>query len=782
MPRLSVIVLTVLIAPLAALLLFVRQAPVQAADKPAAGEEFTRHVQPFVAKHCIACHNDKKKRADLSLTKYTDDLSLLKDQKRWESIVKIVQSGEMPPEDRPRPKADEITAFVKGVDGAFARAAKQAGRDPGRVTIRRLNRVEYANTIRDLVGVPFNPAEDFPADDVGYGFDNIGDVLSLSPILMERYLAAAEAIVTSAVLTEKPTPPSRRVAATFLAPRSPVREPRVRSLYKKGDAVYAQSPAWPALEEDGEYIIRIRGTALPDGDKPARFAITDNGQEIKTVEVAKGATFAPGRPPLFEMRLSLKKGEHRVGVQMLSDFKAPEQPEVPGQGRPIRSPGVHVFQIELEGPLDFWPSSHRRIMACSPDKPKREQAREILTRFASKAYRRPVEPSDVERLLKLMDVAQARGEKWEAGIQLALQAVLTSPKFLFRVELDDRPDSKDPHPIDEYHLASRLSYFLWSSMPDDELFGLAAKKQLSSQLDAQVKRMLADPKARALTENFAVQWLQLRNLKTFAPDPKLFPNFDERLRAAMQKETELFFDAVLREDRSILDLLDADFTFVNGRLARHYGIDGVYGDTFRRVKLTDGKRGGILTQASVLTVTSNPTRTSPVKRGKWVMEQILGTPPPEPPPNAPPLPNDEKSQLTGSLRQRMEQHRKDPNCAVCHEHMDALGFAFENYDAVGTFRTKDGSFPIDPSGTLIGGLSFKGPQELKAILKGKKELFARCLTEKMLTYALGRGLEYYDRPTVDAIVAALERNDYRFSTLITEITRSDPFRLRRGKE
>jgi hypothetical protein len=294
--------------------------------------------------------------------------------------------------------------------------------------------------------------------------------------------------------------------------------------------------------------------------------------------------------------------------------------------------------------------------------------------------------------------------------------------------------------------------------------------------------MRADPKARALTENFAVQWLQLRNLKAFAPDPKLFPNFDERLRAAMQKETELFFDAVLREDRSILDLLDADFTFLNGRLARHYGIDGVYGDNFRRVKLTDGKRGGILTQASVLTVTSNPTRTSPVKRGKWVMEQILGTPPPEPPPNVPPLAADDKAQLTGSLRQRMEQHRKDPSCAVCHEHMDSLGFAFENYDAVGAFRTKDGNFPIDPSGTLLGGLTFKGPQELKAILKGKKELFARCLTEKMLTYALGRGLEYYDRPTVEAIVAALGRNDYRFSTLITEITRSDPFRLRRGRE
>ena len=418
--------------------------------------------------------------------------------------------------------------------------------------------------------------------------------------------------------------------------------------------------------------------------------------------------------------------------------------------------------------------------------------------FATQAYRRPATKDEVERLAKLVEGAEKGGEKWEAGIRLALEAVLVSPKFLFRVELDDRPDSAGPHSIDEYQLASRLSYFLWSTMPDEELFALAGKKQLTANLDAQVRRMLKDPKAKALVENFALQWLQLRPLKNFSPDPKLFPSFDDRLRSAMFRETELFFDAIMREDRSILELIDADFTFLNERLADLYGIADINGnrtgqkpdrpagrrirgEQFVRVQLQGGERGGLLTQASVLAVTSNPTRTSPVKRGRWVLEQLLGTPPPPPPPNVPPL-DDKKRQLTGSLRERMTQHRADPACANCHARMDPIGFGFENYNAIGAFRTKDDGFAIDPSGTLPGGQSFQGPAELKRILKGKKELFSRCLTEKMMTYALGRGLEYYDRPTIDRINAALAKEDYRFSTLVAEIVKSDAFRLRRGKD
>ncbi len=394
-----------------------------------------------------------------------------------------------------------------------------------------------------------------------------------------------------------------------------------------------------------------------------------------------------------------------------------------------------------------------------------------------------------------MRQVEKNGDKWEAGVQLALQAVLCSPKFLFRVELDDRPDSPAAHPLTDYQLASRLSYFLWNTMPDDELFALAAKNELHRNLDAQVRRMLKDEKASSLTESFLTQWLQLRLLKNVSPDKKLFPDFDEPLRAAMLKETQLCFDAIVREDRSILELIDSNYTYLNERLGRHYGITDTNGngwprkgkpgdflprDKFVKVTLQDRQRGGVLTQASVLTITSNPTRTSPVKRGKWVLEQILGTPPPPPPPNVPEL--EEKGQLTGSLRERMEQHRKNVACANCHARMDPMGFAFENFDAIGKFRSKDGNFAIDPSGTLPSGQSFKGPGELKQILLSKKDLFTRALAEKLLTYALGRGLEYYDKPAVDRIVAQVAKSDYRFSALVVEITRSDPFRMRRGKD
>jgi hypothetical protein len=446
-------------------------------------------------------------------------------------------------------------------------------------------------------------------------------------------------------------------------------------------------------------------------------------------------------------------------------------------------------------------------MACDATKPKREQAREILTRFASKAYRRPATKEEVERLLKFVDMAEKNKEKWEAGVQLAMQAVLCSPKFLFRVELDHRPDSADAHPIDEFQLASRLSYFLWSTMPDDVLLDLAAKKELHKNIKPQVERMLKDKKSYALVENFATQWLQLRLLKNHNPDAKLFPDFDDSLRNAMYKETELFFEAILREDRSILDLIDSNFSFMNARLARHYGIADTNGnrvgekpitkagtpfgggfgkfgkkqsEEFKRVTFADNERGGLLTHASILTITSNPTRTSPVKRGKWVLEQILGTPPPPPPPDVPEL--EEKGQLKGTLRERMEQHRKNVTCANCHNRMDPPGFAFENYNAIGKFRTKDNDGMIDPSGVLPDGQKFKGPKELKQLLMGKKDLFARALAEKMMVYSIGRGLEYYDKRAIDSIVAALAKNDFRFSTLIIETATSDPFRMRRGKD
>jgi hypothetical protein len=741
----------------------------------------------FLQKHCLHCHGEKAPKAGLALHRFRDEASVLRGRRTWEDVLEKVRSGEMPPKGRPRPPAAEVDSFVGVVEGLFARADRQARPDPGRVTVRRLNRTEYNNTIRDLVGVDFQPAEDFPSDDVGHGFDNIGDVLTVSPVLLERYLAAAEGILQRAIVVGgPPAPPRRPVAAQFLLPHPKEREPRFRTLKDRDElfTVYRLSAA-------GQYRLRLRGWGQQAGDEPPKAALLLDGREVHSAAV----TAVQGKPGEYESAvLNLTPGEHRAVIRLVNPFSDSKSSDKEKASRTLS-----VQRLELEGPLDTYPASHKRLMACTPRRPRREQTREILARFAGRAYRRQAADAEVERLVQIADAAQARGDKWEAGIQLAMQAVLVSPKFLFRLELDDRPDSPEPHPLDEYQLACRLSYFLWSSMPDDELFALAGKNALAANLEAQVRRMLRDDRARALVDNFALQWLQLRRLKVAAPDPRMFPGFNEKLRAAMLEETRLFVGAVFREDRSVLDLIDADFTFLNEPLAHLYGIadtngnpaghkpvrpggEPISGEQFRRVSLADGQRGGLLTQASVLTVTSNPTRTSPVKRGRWVLEQILGTPPPPPPPDVPELPDNAKAALSGSLRQRMEQHRAKASCANCHTRMDALGFAFENFDAIGAFRTRDGDFPIDPSGALPGGRSFRGPADLKAILKEKKDLFGRCLAEKLLTYALGRGLEYYDRPAVDRIVAALGRDGYKFSTLVLEITRSDPFRLRRGKD
>ncbi len=440
----------------------------------------------------------------------------------------------------------------------------------------------------------------------------------------------------------------------------------------------------------------------------------------------------------------------------------------------------------------------RKFLERDTKKSHAEQTHEVLSRFASRAYRRPATTEEVARLTTLVTDVEASGQSWEVGLQLAIQAVLANPKFLFRAELDDRPTAPEARALDEFQLASRLSYFLWSSMPDDELFALARNGELTKSLDAQVRRMLKDPKSSALVDQFAMQWLQLGRLTSHAPDPATFPDFKEPLRQAMFMETKLFLNEIIHEDRSIIDMLDSDFTYMNSSLAKLYGVYDTMGNgsgrkkipggkSFRgdavydRVTLTDGLRGGLLTQAGILTVTSNPTRTSPVKRGKWVLEQILGEPPPPPPPNVPEL-EQQKDKLTGSLRQRMEQHRANPACANCHAKMDQLGFAFENFNAIGAYREKDGNDVIDPSGVLDGDKKFRGPAELRKVLLERKDEFARCLTEKLMIYALGRGLEYYDDRAATRIVAELPKHDYKFSTLCLEIVRSEPFRMRRGSE
>ncbi len=593
---------------------------------------FAGEVAPFVARYCQGCHGGAKPKGSLALDRFKDQAAVLKDRAAWEKVRDVLRSGEMPPQNKPQPTREEVNTVLGWLESEVLRPECGLRRDPGGPTLRRLNRAEYDNTIRDLFGVKIAAADDFPSDDVGYGFDNIGDVLSVSPLLAEKYLTAAEKVVRKAFQSE---------------------EVRKRILIRKAG----------------------------DGDS-------------------------------------------------------------------------------------------------------RAAARDILRAFADRAYRRPVRDDELKRLLRLVELAEQNGDDFETGIRLALQAVLVSPHFLFRVELDREPQNPDAvHPLNGFEVASRLSYFLWSSLPDDELFGLARQGKLEQPavLETQVRRMLKDHRARALVDNFAGQWLQLRNVAICTPDPARFPDFDEPLRAAMLRETEMFFESLLREDRSVLDFLDADYSYLNERLARHYGIAGVKGDQFRRVSLAGTPRGGVLTQASVLTVTSNPTRTSPVKRGKWILENLLGAPPPAPPPGVEQLKDDARSALTGTLRQRMVQHRANPACATCHQRMDPLGFGLENFDAVGAWRTREGDHPIDPSGVLPGGQSFQGPAELRAVLRTRKDAFCRCLTEKMLTYALGRGLERSDRCVVDETANALARKDYKISALVLAVVRSDPFLMRRGK-
>jgi mono/diheme cytochrome c family protein len=727
---------------------------------------YAKNVLPFLTKHCFACHGNGKKKGGISFDKYRDDESVLKDRATWDLVVEMIDKKKMPPKEKPQPSAPEAKQAAHSIQTVLASFDCTKSRNVGRVTLHRLNRAEYNNTIRDLVGVDFKPAADFPPDDVGYGFDNIGDVLTMSPILLERYLAAAEAILDQAIVIADPPKAAKErlggLRATFGAGQGQ-QKGATPFLHSKGEITGRTTV------DAGDYVIRADVYSQAAGDKPAKGMLRVNDTDLAAFEAK--ATSADSAASI-EGKLRLEAGPVRISVAFLNPYTDPADA--------TRKRQLYVRTIVLDGPYNppplRYPEIHRKLMAHDAGLKPREAARQIVTRFATRAFRRPVTPDEVERLLKMYDKAAKDGERFENRVRLALYRVLVSPHFLFRVELDPpNAEQGKAYPISEYALASRLSYFLWSSMPDDELLSLAGKGQLLKNLEPQLRRMLKDPKSSAFVENFVGQWLTLRNLADVAPDPKAFPSFDDGLRSAMYKETELFFNIMLREDRNILDFIDSDFGFVNERLAKHYGIEGVKGDAFRRVKLP-ANRGGILTQASILTLTSYPARTSPVQRGKWVLEQILGTPPPPPPPDVPAI--DDGQVLKGSLRQVMEQHRTNPVCSSCHQRMDPIGFAFENYDAIGRWRDKDGKFDIDPAGVLPDGKTFRGPAELKFILKGKKDLFAQSLSEKVLTYALGRGLEYFDKCAVDKIVAALDKNDHRFSVLLTEVVKSEPFLMR----
>ena len=728
---------------------------------------FEKTVQPVLGKTCVPCHNDRIASGGLNLGAFSRHGSIAEQREAWEKILQKIRTGEMPPRGVPRPPDEQIKALMKFVEGEFARADRNVKPDPGRVTARRLNRSEYSNTIRDLLAVDFRAERDFPTDDSGHGFDNIGDVLTISPMLMEKYIAAAERIAARAVGADPL--PKKPLEAEYHAKHKTIRRPDVSTI-----------EATHRIEWDGEYIVRIGmpGERAPDA-KPVTLGFWMDGKLLHTLTVET----KPGKLVYFnpyseeEIRLYLPEGDHTFRAGFINDEFVKGLSEKDAYSDK-KNKFLNMMTFVGPFPAKVEKASRKKILVCDP-KTGPACVEKILSMLARRAYRRPVTRNEVASLEKFVSMARAEGQTTEQGIQLAIQAMLVSPHFLFRIERD--PDPADPakvHKISDTELASRLSYFLWSSMPDDELLGLAETRKLRTPgvLDAQVKRMLADERSAALAENFAGQWLETRNLDSVKPDPQKFPDWGPELRDAMKIETRMFFEALLRENRPFSDFLDARFTFLNDRLAKHYGIDGVSGPEFRRVELTTDQRGGILSHASVLTVSSYPTRTSPVIRGKYVLQNILGAPPPD----VPAL-DEEAVGSTGSLRQQLEKHRSNAICASCHNRMDVLGFGLENYDAIGKWRTMDGKFPIDVSGTFPTGKSFSNPAELRLLLKEELPDFARCLTEKMLTYALGRGLERYDRKTVDELNRRVAASGYRFQTLIHEVVNSLPFQSRRGE-
>jgi hypothetical protein len=733
------------------------------------------HIRPVLEQYCFDCHNDKKQKGDVNLLSIADNPKLEDNRKVWEKVAEVVEGGDMPPEKKPQPNDGQRDLMVKFIDGQLSKADCNGPVNPGKVTIRRLNRQEYTNTIRDLMGVNFNP-EDFPNDEVGYGFDNIGDVLSLPPMLMEKYMNAAEEIVRKAIVLDTDAKPEiQRVRGDqFKTTQEWIRplESKVLGLYREGEGTTTYK-----FPRAGEYIFRIRAYGELAGPDLPKLALRVDHQDIRIFEVPN-----EGKGKIYETRATFQPGTREVAVAFLNNYNDLNNPDPKLRG----DRNLFVESLEIQAPLGPpppLPQSHKQLITRMPQ-PGEEHAvaMEILGRFLPEAYRRPVQPAEVERVAKFVELSQKNGGSFLEGVQAAMEAALCSPYFLYRWELDPANiktgDSRD---LTDYEIASRLSYFLWSSKPDKELYALAAQGELHKPevLQKQAQRMLQDWKARALVENFGDQWLQIRNIWDVGIDPDTFPRWKEEYKGMMKEETERFFEAIMKEDRPLTDFIDADFTYLNEDLANYYGIPGVKGKEFRKVTLPkDSPRGGVLTQGSVLVATATPTRTSPVIRGKWILEQILGTPPPPPPPDVPPLQEQKAISQTTSVRQRLEQHRSREQCAGCHAKMDPLGFALENFDATGAWRDKDGKFPIDASGKLVNGIAFSGPRELKQILKTNKG-FVRCLTQKMLTYALGRGLERYDKCTVDAITAQVGKDGNHFSALVAAIVTSEPFLKRR---
>ena len=794
-----------------------------ASQEPSTAAPAPAEVQrALLQRYCLTCHNERLRTANLLLDTM-DVANVSEGAEVWEKVVRKLRARQMPPVGMPRPDEASYDALIRYFETELDRAAR-ANPNPGRPVIHRLNRTEYANAVRDLLAVEIDGESLLPADDAGRGFDNIAEILSVSPLLVERYMAAARKISLLAI----GDPDTRPYTESYDVPRRLVQDGRTSEDLpfgtRAGTAVRHYFPL------DGEYVVKVRLQRNNDNyirglNEPHQLDVRLDGELVRSFRV--GGEHRGRSSPVYsfinkdyvgdpeqeiyeftadaglEVRIAAKAGTREIGVAFLDEHSEPEGELMPRQvfdellsykgGKPA------VDNVSITGPYNASglgdTLSRQKIFSCHPDgngDPKSENAcaREILSKLARRAFRRPVTEADVQTLLKFYEVGRNEGGiregGFEEGIGTAVRGILVSPEFLFRIESDPANIAPaTPYRVSDLELASRLSFFLWSSIPDDELLSVAEQGRLrdAAVLEAQVKRMLADPRSHALIENFVSQWLGLPRLQGVSPDPKAFPDFDENLRTALEQETLLFAESIARENRSILEFFRADYTFLNERLARHYGIQNVYGSEMRRVPLTDETRRGLLGQGSILTVTSYANRTAPTLRGKWVLDNILGTPPPPPPPDVPSL--REQDGQTGrvlTMRERMEAHRVNAVCASCHNLMDPLGFALDNFDAVGRWRTAEGTTPIDPSGMLPNGTKFQGPAELRKILLTRYDPFVRTFTEKLLMYALGRGLEPYDAPVVRQILRGAAPGDYRWSSLITGIVQSTPFQMRRSRQ
>jgi mono/diheme cytochrome c family protein len=767
-----------------------------AANGPPKGSPYVQASShaTLVKTYCATCHSDRTRSGELSL-EHADLTDIPKHAELWEKVIRKVRAGMMPPAGMPRPEAATLEAFVSHLETTIDRAAVATPR-PGRTALHRLNRAEYANAIRDLLSLQIDSTALLPPDDESSGFDNIADVLTVSPSLMERYLSASWNISRMALGNVNITPST----ATYRVRPDLSQDQHIEGLPPGTRGGMKIEHAFPV---DGEYVIKLRMwrntfDLMRGMEDPHDIEIALDGARL-TMVTAGGrddfgrmaenpGTFGADLDRRLTVRLPVKAGTHTIWATTVLKSQAPRDDLI----KPFIKTTVDgldilgdpsVDRITIEGPYAVAApgdsASRRKILQCRPTAAQETAcAQRILTTLARQAYRKPVDPATADVLMNFY----ARGRKsgdFERGIESALQFILASPEFLFRVEPDPR-GSAPVYRLGDLELASRLSFFLWSSLPDEPLVALAAQGKLKQPavLEQQVKRMLADPRSKTLIDNFAEQWLHLRNLKNSNPDLGAFPDFDDNLRQAMKEETELFFDSIMREDRSVMDLLNADYTFVNERLARHYGMPNIYGSRFRRVPVVSDARRGLLGQASILTVTSYPNRTSPVERGKWILTNLLGVPPKPPPPNIPVLPESGADGKVVSLRQRMERHRADPVCAGCHRAMDPIGFSMENFDGIGRWRSKEDGAPIDASGTLFTGAKLDGVNALRQEMTRRPDVFVGVLTERMLTYAVGRGLEHYDIPAVRTIVRDAQSTNYRFSSIVLGVVRSVPFRMK----